>query len=333
MQETRRTNGGNLCSSQVLLVKMAPEVNNRVENQPVIKKFELPEFMQKADKKLVRLFKGVWTDETDTMGEKLDSLDALAANMFSISLRTEFRKWRFQLVRDRVPDFARDESDQIQKIVDFLFNVNTHLEDFGSALWELRDSFTNKKRLFNWLQKEQLCTKLPPFLDTDLTRCVAIHCQQINPKNPFKPNSWTQPLASFDVIVKMEDSPMGRIFFKMLIGDNEYGENGKAFTLEGAVFEGNSKNNVTRIDSFPSPNVLFEYCDPLSNDYTRSVNVGEILMGITKHNGIFIVIALGDGEKDHPEYHRVGQIKSIPEKMSEKTNGSYNMFQILRVAI
>ena len=58
--------------------------------------------MQKADKKLIRLFKGVWTDETATMNEKLDSLDALAESMFSISLRTEFRKWRFQLVRDGV---------------------------------------------------------------------------------------------------------------------------------------------------------------------------------------------------------------------------------------
>ncbi|PAV59578.1 hypothetical protein WR25_01843 [Diploscapter pachys] len=295
--------------------------------------FELPEFVQKADKKLARLFKGVWTDETATMDEKLDSLDALAENMFSISLRTEFRKWRFQLVRDRMPDFASNESVQIQKIVDFLFNANIRLEGFGSALWQLRDSFTDKKSLFDWLQKEQLCTKFPPFLDTDLNRCVAIHCQQISPRNIFRLSSWTQPLALFDITVRIEDSPMGRIFFKMLIGDNQYGENGKAFTLEGAVFEGNSKNNLTRIDSFPSANVLFEYCNPLSNDYTRSVNAGEILMGITKQNGIFFIITPGDGEKDHPEYHRVGQIKPIPGKMSEKTNGSYNMFQILKVAI
>ena len=72
-------------------------------------------------------------------------------------------------------------------------------------------------------------------------------------------------------------------------------QNGKAFTLEGAVFEGNSKNNLTKIDSFPSANVLFEYCDPLSSNYTRSVDAGEILMGITKQNGIFIIITPGDG--------------------------------------
>ena len=35
---------------------------------------------------------------------------------------------------------------------------------------------------------------------------------------------YRQPLALFDITVKIEDSPMGRIFFKMLIGDNQYEE-------------------------------------------------------------------------------------------------------------
>ncbi|PAV70464.1 hypothetical protein WR25_19388 [Diploscapter pachys] len=96
--------------------------------------------------------------------------------------------------------------------------------------------------------------------------------------------------AKFDLAIEIDDTPLGRIFAKILSGENDYVSPMSPFDIIEHTFVGNPYNIVLS-KYFPHINIITDTgSKPLEERYIMPIGMGDIYMGVTGSNQLVILV-------------------------------------------
>lgn len=96
--------------------------------------------------------------------------------------------------------------------------------------------------------------------------------------------------AKFDLDIEIDDTPLGRIFAKILSGENDYVSPMSPFDMLEHAFVGNPYNIVLS-KYFPHINIITDTgSKPLEERYIMPIEMGDIYMGVAGSNQLIILV-------------------------------------------